>query len=514
MLHLYSRKSAMFIAIIVIRGVRSTFTYIHTQKEAFYTVITKKPLRKTKIIATLGPSCNNLETLKAMIHAGMNVARMNLSHGTHAEHAERIKLIRQAAEETNANIGILIDTKGMEIRTRLFKDNKVVLRDGQKFTLYTDDRLGDETCSAISYKDLPKKIKIGERILIDDGAIRLKALTMTDTSIECVVEHGGTVGNRKSINVPDTHLDWHGLDDINRQDLIFAATQEIDFIAASFAQTAEDIFEIRELMKAHGKDVPIIAKIENKRGVDNLDEIIAAADGMMVARGDLGVELPVETIPAIQKKIISSTVFNGKPVITATQMLDSMEDYPTPTRAEVSDVANAIFDGTSAVMLSGETAAGKFPVESVRMMASIAINAEMNIHEYGYLQNVLQNHPNIVTEAVCQGAATMAEHVHAAAIMCLTETGFTARMISKYRPRCAIIAITYCKEVVRRLSLNWGVYAILDDDSKTDDKNRIQYGIDQAKRDDLLKSNDIVLVTAGRSREPGGTDMISVVKLP
>jgi pyruvate kinase len=476
-------------------------------------VLTEKPLRKTKIVATLGPSCNNLETLTAMINAGMNVARINFSHGTYAEHTARIQLIRQAAEEAGANIGILIDTKGMEIRTRLFKNNKVELRDGQTFTLYTDDRMGDETGVAISYVDLPKKIKIGERILLDDGAIRLKALKTTDTSIECLVEHGGALSNRKGINVPDTQLDLHGLDEVNRQDLIFAATQEIDFIAASFTQAASDITEIRELMKAHGKDVPIIAKIENKRGVDNLDEIIAAADGIMVARGDLGVELPVEVIPAMQKKIISSTVFNGKPVITATQMLDSMEDYPTPTRAEVSDVANAIFDGTSAVMLSGETAAGKHPVESVRMMASIAINAEMHIHQYGYLQNVLPDNPNIVTEAVCQGAATMAEHVHAAAIMCLTETGFTARMISKYRPRCAIIAITYCKEVVRRLSLNWGVYAILDEESETDEIC-IQYGIDQAKRDDLLKSNDIVLVTAGRSRQQGGTDMISVIKLP
>lgn len=467
--------------------------------------------RKTKLIATIGPACDNDEVLAELINAGVNVARLNFSHGSHEEHKVRIDRIRRVAAAQDANVAIMVDTKGFEIRTALLDGDEVHLKPGQAFTLYTDDRLGNEQGVAVSHKDLSNEINQGDPILIDDGAIRLEVNTIETDHIKCTVINGGLLGNRKGVNLPHSDIQRAGLTDADKQDLTFAAQQDVDYIAASFMQRAEDIIAIRKLIKTHNPiHIPIIAKIENKAGVENLEEIVAEADGIMVARGDLGVEVPLEQVPTIQKKIISTTVLNGKPVITATQMLDSMERSPMPTRAEVSDVANAIFDGTSAVMLSGETAIGKFPIETVRTMSMIAMQAEAQLDDYGYLQRAKPSESNLVTEAVSQAVKTMTDHLKAAAVICLTESGLTARMISKYRPECPIIAVCMQPQVVRRLSLNWGISAI-GYKGKMNDKAKVAIALDYAKKHQLISEGDTVVVTAGGLQKTGGTDLIRVL---
>ncbi len=475
-----------------------------------------KIFRKTKIIATIGPACDQVETLTRMIESGMNVARLNLSHGTYEEHSVRVQQIREAAEAAGNRVAIMIDTRGIEIRTGRLSTSYVDLNRGTDFVLRTDNRPGDETGVSVSYARLPREVKAQDVILLDDGAIELEVVSTTDDEIRCRVVHGGILGNTKGVNLPGTQLSATAVGPENRADFVreieFAAKNDVDYIAASFIQSGEDIARMREILAEFNIDTPIIAKIENRAGVKNLDEIIAAADGVMVARGDLGVELPFGEVPRFQKKIIRSTVMAGKPVITATQMLASMERNPKPTRAEASDVANAILDGSSAIMLSGETAAGKYPVEAVRTMNSLALTTESCLEEYGYLQKIPFHSANVVAETISGAVKTMARQLHATAIICLTETGFTARLISKHRPECPIVAITGSERAARRLSMNWGVAAILYS-GESDDEARIRFASEYVQKEGFAHAGDTFIVTAGQAQRSGGTDMIRVITL-
>ena len=472
--------------------------------------------RKTKIVATIGPACESRDKLVAMIKAGMNVARLNLSHGTHDEHRQRIRQLREAAEQAGTQIAIMIDTRGIEIRTGTLKDGPVDLKPGNVFTLYTDDHSGDGDGVSITYRKLAEEVTHGTPILLDDGSIELEVRETDNGEIRCVVIHGGRLSDSKSVNLPDTRLTLSAVSPENREDVVrelgFAAENDVDYIAASFIQTADDVYKMREILIEKNVNIPIIAKIENKAGVTNLEEIVGAADGIMVARGDMGVELPLADVPATQKNIIRTTVSSGKPVITATQMLASMERKPVPTRAEVSDVANAILDGTSAVMLSGETAIGNFPIEAVKTMATVASRAEASLSEYGYLQKIIPNPSNIITETVGQAAVSMATNLNAAAIICLTERGFTSRLISKYRPACTILAITSSAVVARKLSMNWGVIPLLYTGTPSDEA-RIEFAISRARELGYVSEQDIVIVTAGQYQRAGGTDTIRVIKV-
>ena len=478
----------------------------------------KPELRKTKIVATIGPACDDLETLKAMILAGMNVARLNLSFGTSPEQHERVGRIRAAAEAVGRNVGIMIDTRGIEIRTEKLEGGALDLPPGALFALRTDGRIGGPSGVSVTYRDLPREVTAGTPILLDDGAIELEVQSVLADAINCRVVHGGRLGENKSVNLPETELSTRSVSPEYREDVIremdFATKNDVDYIAASFVQSAEDIVRMREILLEKGPPIPIIAKIENKAGVKNLDEIVGAADGVMVARGDLGVELPLADVPATQKQIIRKTVSRGKPVITATQMLASMEYNPKPTRAEASDVANAILDGSSAVMLSGETAAGKYPVQAVRTMATLAVRTEASLREYGYLQKIQPNPSNRVTEAVGLAVVNMAEQLNATAIICLTSTGFTARLISKHRPDCPILALTPSRAVVRKLCMNWGVVPIYwEGHGDRSDEAKLQFTIDRACDLGYVKAGDIALYTAGYRQEAGSTDLIRVITL-
>jgi pyruvate kinase len=471
-------------------------------------------IRKTKIIATIGPASDSVETIREMILAGMNVARINLSFGANDEQKERVARIRQAADQLDSHIAVMVDTRGIEIRSGKLENRKAELETGGEFVLYTDGRTGNESGASVSYKNLPNEVSPGDPILMDDGNIELRVLTVEDDTIRCQILVGGELHENKSVNLPDTQLAISMVSPEHRdyvvREMSFAAEVDAEYVAASFVQCADDIIKMRELLKERDSAIPIIAKIENRAGVNNLEEIVQVADGVMVARGDLGVELPLAEVPGTQKKIIRTTVSNGKPVITATEMLASMERNPRPTRAEASDVANAILDGSSAVMLSGETAVGRHPVEAVRTMANLAMRAEASLKEYGYLQRILPNPSNVVTEAVSQAANNMASHLNAAAIFALTETGYTARMISKHRPDCPILAITGSPMVARRLALNWGIHPILYS-GKHIDEERIWFGIDRARESGFIQPGDVVVVTAGYTQQAGGTDFIRVI---
>ena len=473
-------------------------------------------IRKTKIVATVGPACDSPEMLKAMIRAGMNVARLNLSHGTLTGQYERLERIRAAAAELDAHVAIMIDTRGIEIRTGKLELESVELKIGDTFTLFTRERIGDADGVSVSFKGLAREVSEGTVILLDDGAMELKVQSVVDDEIRCRVVHGGTLHENKSVNLPDIQLSLSAVGPENREDVIremnFATENDVDYIAASFVQSADDIVKMREILAEKDVEIPIIAKIENKAGVANLDEIIAAADGLMVARGDLGVELPLADVPGTQKMMIRKTVTSGKPVITATQMLASMEWNPKPTRAEASDVANAILDGTSAVMLSGETAVGKYPVAAVSTMATLALRAESQLNEYGYLQKILPHPSNVVTEAVSQAAVAMANQLNAAAIFTLTTTGFTSRLTSKHRPACPILAITGASNVARWLCMNWGVHPILFPGERTD-LEKIKFGIERAMQLGYVKHGDIIIATAGHREKAGGTDLIRVIEV-
>ncbi len=471
----------------------------------------RRVLRKTKVIATIGPASDSLETLKAMIRAGMNVARLNFSHGTHEEHRKRLETVRQAAAELSANVGIMLDTKGVEIRIGRLEGGTAMLAANDPFILYRDDRLGDSRGVSVSYPDLADEVSPGAAILLDDGVIELRVESIEGGDVHCRVSRGGWLEDRKGVNVPGQTLSRESaISPADREDLLFAIEHEVEYIAASFVRNGADVVEINNFLHERGANIPVIAKIENREGVKNLEEIAAVANGTMVARGDLGVELPLPEVPLIQKKIIRTTVMNGKPDITATQMLDSMTHTPMPTRAEVSDVANAILDGTSAVMLSGETAKGSYPVEAVRTMAAIAIAAESQLSEYGHLQHIQPEPAHAVTEAVSQAAIALADHVDAAAVITLTESGFTARAMSKYRPTCPILAVTVWPDVMRKLSMNWGITAVLFEGERSDDA-MVQYAIRHGREIGCLNPGDHVVVTAGISQTSGSTSTIQVL---
>ena len=478
---------------------------------------TRTAIRKTKIIATIGPACSSPDMLKAMIKTGMNVARLNLSHGSHEGHRQQIELLRTAAKELDTNIAIMIDTRGIEIRTGKMEDGPVQLSPGDNFSLHIDNAPGNASGAPITYQKLHEEVRAGIPILLDDGAIELEVVNVAGTTINCRVIHGGLLGDCKSVNLPETQLAMSAVSPENRDDIVkelsFAAENDVDYIAASFIQTADDIYKMREILIDKEVNIPIIAKIENRAGVANMEEIVDAADGIMVARGDLGVELPLADVPSTQKKLIRTTVSNGKPVITATQMLASMEHNPKPTRAEASDVANAILDGTSAVMLSGETAVGKYPLEAVETLSTIAKRAEASLSEYGYLQKFKPMPANAVTQAVAQASVSMATNLEAAAIISLTETGFTSRLISKYRPECPILAVTSSRMVARKLAMNWGVIPVLYK-GEPDDDERIRFAIGKAQQLSGAAEGDIMIITSGHSQQQaGGTDLVRAVTL-
>jgi pyruvate kinase len=472
----------------------------------------RRVLRKTKIVATIGPASDGLETIKAMIRAGMNVARLNFSHGSHEEHGKRIETIRQACTELDTSIAIMADTRGFEIRTGRVEGGSVSLEAGQAFSLWKDGRLGDGAGVSVSYPTVMEDMAVGTKILIDDGSIELLVRAVDDDRVECNITRGGQLGDRKGVNIPDVSLPYSDMTGQDRKDILFALEHDITYIAASFVRTAGDVHAIRRLLDEHGAKIPIIAKIESKEGVEQLEEIIKVADGAMVARGDLGVEMPLEEVPVVQKHIIRATVRQGKPVITATQMLESMVRTPVPTRAEVSDVANAIFDGTSAVMLSAETASGAYPVEAVRTMAALALRAEGSLGSYGHLQQTLTDPGDKVTDAVSQAAISVADRIGAAAIVTLTETGFTSRSISKFRPSSPILAITVSSDVVCKLSMNWGVTGIHYEGKRSDDA-MLRFAIRRGRELGHLDVGDVIVATHGVDRESGSTSMIKVLKV-
>jgi pyruvate kinase len=441
------------------------------------------------------------------------VARLNFSHGSHEEHRRRLDCLRRVADARGANVATMLDTKGVEIRTGRVEGGRVTLAAGAPFTFHTDDRLGDAAGVWVSYDNLAQDVADGATILLDDGEIELEVLRVSGKTVECRVVRGGELRDRRGMNLPGTSLGVPSMSPENRADLMFAIENDLTYIAVSFVRGPADVREIRQVLEEHEAEIPLIAKIESAAGVTHLDDIIAEADGIMVARGDLGVELPVREVPIIQKKIIRTTVMNGKPVITATQMLDSMKSSPTPTRAEVSDVANAIFDGTSAVMLSNETADGRYPVLAVETMASLAREAEAALDEYGHLQQIRAERSNLVTEAISQAAITMAHHLNARAVVALTESGFTARAISKYRPRCPILGVTPWPDVARRFALNWGVTAILVEGGKTNNEEMVERGLTRAREAGYLEKGDVVVVTAGVSQTTGSTNLIRVVEI-
>lgn len=454
-------------------------------------------LRKTKIVCTLGPATEDDAILRAMIQAGMNVARLNFSHGTYEGHAQNIRRIRALSAELHTPVGIMLDTKGPEIRLKTFRDHRVTLQKGQLFTLCTGDVEGDAEHVSITYADLPADVQPGTTILIDDGLVGLTVEAVSKAEIQCRVNNGGVISDRKGINVPDANLSMPFISRKDREDILFGIQENVDFIAASFTRTEEDILAIRKLLTDNGgKGISIIAKIENMQGVQNIDSILAVSDGVMVARGDLGVEIPLEQIPIIQKMIIRKAYSRGKQIITATQMLDSMIKNPRPTRAEATDVANAIYDGTGAIMLSGETAAGLYPVEAVRTMARIAQVAEASIDYVQRFRDSVPRPSANITNAISHACCTSAQDLNATAIVTVTKTGFTAKMLSRFRPGCPIIACAPVERVVRQLCLSWGITPLLIEEvTNTDElfERAVDAGIDAG----LLHKDDLIVMTAG-----------------
>ena len=454
-------------------------------------------MRKTKIICTLGPASDSEEMVRKLMLAGMNVARFNFSHQGHAEHKKRFDTVVKVRDELGLPVATLLDTKGPEIRLGLLEDGQAFLKAGDTFTLTTRPMTGNSEIASISYPGLPGDVREGGRILIDDGLIELKIQKVSREDIVCQVVNGGRISDRKGINVPDVSLSMPFLSERDRQDIIFGIETGFDFIAASFTRTAEDIMEIRRLLKRYGGEhIRIIAKIENGEGVSNLDEIVRVSDGIMVARGDMGVEISFEHIPVLQKRLIKTAYKAGKQVITATQMLDSMIKNPRPTRAETTDVANAIYDGTSAIMLSGETAAGDYPVEAVKVMATIAERTESDIdYETRFRQRKGELGAD-VTDAISHATVTTSMDLGARYIVTVTKSGKTAKMISKYRPSCPIIACSPDVSTVRQLSLSWGVIPVfVEEKTNTDELFAAAY--EAAKKQGLLHNGDLVVTTAG-----------------
>ena len=457
----------------------------------------KKP-RKTKIICTLGPAASDMDTVRELILKGMNCARLNFSHGDHAEHLERVEMVKTAREDLGKLVALMMDTKGPEIRTKTSPEGKIMLEKGAKFTLYCYDVEGSATGVSITYSNLCREIPVGTRVLIDDGLLELLVLEIDGEEIHCVVLNGGELGNNKSINLPECSINLPSLTERDEADIAFAAEHDFDFIAASFVRKASDIEAIRRVLKrCGGEQIRIIAKIENQEGINKADEIIEASDGIMVARGDLGVEIPAEDVPIIQKSLIAKSVRAGKPVITATQMLDSMMRNPRPTRAEVNDVANAVFDGTSCVMLSGETASGKYPLESLATMVRIVERAENDrFHAYKPTYKSAKEGLPTVSDAISHAACTTAEELGAAAIVSVTTSGHTARMISRFRPECPIVAVTPSEKVRRQLAISWGVTPCCAGGITNTDE-LFDIGAKVAKTEKLVDEGDTVVLTAG-----------------
>jgi len=467
-------------------------------------------MRKTKIVCTIGPVTESEEMIERLIAAGMNVARLNFSHGDHAEHKRRIDAIKLVREKLERPVAIMLDTKGPEVRLGYFKDGKAELEKGQRFTLTIRDVKGDNTLSSISYKELPREVQTGSRILIADGVIELKVLDKNETDVICEVVNGGTLGDRKNVNIPGATSKLPAITEKDIADLVFGIENDVDFIAASFIRKATDVLEIRKVLEQNGgRNIQIISKIENQEGVDNLEDILRVSDGLMVARGDLGVEIPTEEIPMIQKLLIRRANDMGKPVITATQMLDSMIRNPRPTRAEVTDVANSIIDGTDAIMLSGETAAGKYPIEAVETMSSIAERTEREL-DYGKSLHSFSGRKITVATAISHSSCTTAFELQAAAIITPTHSGSTARMVSKFRPKAPIIAATSDVTVMRKLCLSFGVYPVSVPQSDVTDEI-IELSVNAAVTAELVKSGDLVIITAGiPSGVAGTTNLIKV----
>ena len=470
-----------------------------------------REIRKTKIACTLGPSTDKGDVLRQLMQEGMNVARFNFSHGSHEEQKARLDKLVALREELDLPVAALLDTKGPEIRLKELKGGKAELKEGQLFTLALGDFVGDASRVAITYEDLHNDVKAGDRILIDDGLIEMKVVRLDGTDIVCEVINGGMISNKKGVNVPNVELSMPFISETDYSDIVFGIENGFDFIAASFTRTADDILQIRKILEEHDcKSVNIIAKIENKQGVDNIDDIIRVSDGIMVARGDMGVEIPMEDVPVIQKILIEKVYKAGKQVITATQMLDSMMKHPRPTRAEATDVANAVYDGTSAIMLSGETAAGDYPVEALQTMVKIASRTEQDINYMSRLKkrSILTN-PDI-TNAIAHATCTTAMDLNASAIITVSNSGRTARMVSKYRPACPIIGCSVNKDVCRKMSLSWGVTPLLVELKHNSDE-LFDHAVDKAEEMGLIKQGEIVVLTAGVPLGISGTtNMIKV----
>ncbi|MBP3886076.1 MAG: pyruvate kinase [Cellulosilyticum sp.] len=455
-------------------------------------------MRKTKIVCTLGPATADDSVLKRLMLEGLDVARFNFSHGTHESHKETFDRVDRIRKELGLPVAALLDTKGPEVRVCQFKDGKIQLTKGGKFTLTSRDIEGTQDIVSVTYKNLPNDVKAGGRILLDDGLIELVVDEIVDgTDIVCSIMNDGALSNNKGVNLPDTRLSMPYLSEKDRSDIIFGIKTGYDFIAASFVRCADDVLEIRKILEEHKcNSIQIISKIENQEGVDNIDEIIRVSDGIMVARGDMGVEIPGEEVPAIQKMIIKKTVAVGKQVITATQMLDSMMKNPRATRAEISDVANAIYDGTSAIMLSGETAAGAYPIEAVQTMARIALKTEADIDYVKRFTNKGADVSANVTSAISRATCTTAHDLNAAAIVTVTKSGRTARMISKFRPNCPILGCTTSESVYRHMALMWGVRPLLMDEKQSTDELFAE-ALEVAEHTGMVNKGELVVITSG-----------------
>ena len=470
-------------------------------------------MRKTKIICTIGPASESEEKLKELMLAGMDVARFNFSHGTHEEHKKKFARVIKVSGELNLPVATLLDTKGPEIRLRDFEGGKAELKAGQKFVLTTEEILGNAERASITYKNLKNDVKTGMSILIDDGLIEMIVEEIREEEIVCAVVNGGMVSNHKGVNVPNAILSMPYVNDTDRADIIFGCEMGYDFIAASFTRCKDDILEIRKILEEHNSTMKVIAKIENMQGIQNLEEILSVSDGIMVARGDMGVEIPLEEVPVLQKKMIKMAEAQGKHVITATQMLESMIKNPRPTRAEATDIANAIYDGTTAIMLSGESAAGKYPVEAVKTMVRIAERSEKDIDYTSRMKRRENVNSPDVTTAISYATCATAAHLNAAAIITVTMSGFTAGMISRYKPSCPIIACAVNPRVCRQLNLTWGVTPVLikKEDNADDLFEQASRAVEKAG---YVKRGDVAVLTAGVPLGISGTtNMIRVIEV-
>lgn len=469
-------------------------------------------MKKTKIICTLGPSSEDEEVLSKMIDAGMNVARLNFSHGTHEEHLKKIETIKRVRDKKKVPLPILLDTKGPEFRIRTFKDGKITLNDGDPFTFTTEEIEGDQTKVSVSFKNICKQMKPGDKILLNNGLIIFEVVSVKEPEVVCKTLVGGVLSNRKSMFFPDKELDMVYLSEQDKDDLKFGVEQGVDFVACSFVSKAQDVIDVRNWLRQCGDtkdEIEIIAKIESRAGVKNLEAIIEASNGIMVARGDLGVEVPYEELPAIQKHIINSCRIHGKRSITATEMLESMINQPRPTRAEISDVANAVYDGSSAIMLSGETAAGHYPVEAVKAMSRIAKQAEANTEYIAYIKDSDYRIKNLA-QALSHSACTLAQDIGAKVIVVCTRTGATARTVSRFRPMIDIIGMTTDEKAYRKLGLSWGVIPVMSEEFYSVDV-LFHYAKRAAIESGLVKKGDKIVLTGGTPNgKSGNSNLINV----